>query len=365
LGQKQSNAAFGRSINVSFTITIIAFILIFGPLILLHELGHFLTALALGVKVEEFGVGYPPRIYGIKRGGIIYSINYIPFGGFTRMAGEEDPDIPGSLASKPAWVRIIVLSAGALMFAIVPLFLFPAGLMVPHDVAIGGSVIRAVVADSPAAVAGIQPGDMIVSINGNAVYNLSDTQRYIQQNLDKPTEIELTKADKSTYVVTVTPRLNPPAGQGALGITLGPKIVTESLSVWEAIPRAFSKYGQAIILLFKGLGDMITGATPVVIAGPVAIAQLTGEVAQAGLSSLLDFAAVLSLDLAITNLLPFPALDGGRILFVFIELVRGKRISPKTEGMIHTIGFILLLTLMAFVTLTDVLRIINGGSLLP
>jgi regulator of sigma E protease len=353
---------------LSFIITVITFLLIMGVLIVAHELGHFLTALAFGVKVEEFGLGYPPRIYGIKRGGIIYSINLLPLGGFTKMAGEEDPDIPGSLASKPARARLIVLSAGALMNAILPLFLFTAALMVPHHIFTGQVVIKEVATDSPAAVAGIAPGEKVVSINGNVINNLGDMQRYIQTNLGKATDIALLKADNSTYVVTVTPRWKPPAGQGAVGIMLeftDPQIVAESLPVWDAVPHAFAEYGQTIILLINGIGTMIVGATPVAVAGPVAVAQLTGEVAQAGLSPLLEFAAFLSLNLAIFNLLPIPALDGGRILFVLIELVRGKRISPKTEGLVHTIGFILLMALIVFVTFTDVLRIINGGSLLP
>ena len=143
------------------------------------------------------------------------------------------------------------------------------------------------------------------------------------------------------------------------------QVVAESLPVWDAVPNAFIEYGQTIILLINGIGTMIIGVTPVAVAGPVAVAQLTGEVAQAGLSPLLEFAAFLSLNLAVSNLLPIPALDGGRILFVLIELVRGKRISPKTEGLIHTIGFFLLMALIIFVTFTDILRIINGGSLLP
>jgi regulator of sigma E protease len=353
---------------MSFVIMIISFFLILGVLVLAHELGHFLTALAFGVKVEEFGLGYPPRIYGIKRGGIIYSINLLPLGGFTKMAGEEDPDIPGSLASKTAGARLIVLSAGALMNAILPVFLFAAALVIPHQILSGDIVVKDVVPDSPAAVAGIQSGDIVQKIDGNPIRNFGDMQRYIQMDLGKATDIELMKADNSTYIVTVTPRWQPPAGQGAVGVVMEFKdmqIVTESRPVWEAVPQAFVEYGQTIILLINGIGTMLIGVTPVAVGGPVAVAQLTGEVAQAGLSPLLQFAAFLSLNLAISNLLPIPALDGGRILFVLIELVRGRRISPKTEGLIHTIGFILLMALFALITFTDILRIINGGSLLP
>lgn len=350
------------------TITIIAFVLILSVLILVHELGHFLTARAFGVKVEEFGLGYPPRIFGIKSGGTIYSLNMFPLGGFTKMAGEEDSDIPGSLAGKSAGARIIVLSAGSLMNAVLPVFLFAAALMVPHNIVSGEIVIREVAPDSPAAVSGIEAGDIVLEINGHPIRNLSDIQRYVQLNLGKATAIHLLTKENKTKDVTLTPRWKPPAGQGAIGITLefnNPAIVPESLPVWQAVPRAALKYGQTLALLVNGIGTMLIGATPVAVAGPVAVAQLTGEVAQAGLSPLLEFAAFLSLNLAVFNVLPLPALDGGRILFVLIELVRRKRISPKTEGLVHMIGFILLMALIMFVTFTDILRIINGGSLLP
>jgi len=353
---------------LSLFITIVAFILILGTLVLAHELGHFLTALAFGVKVEEFGLGYPPRIYGIKHGGIIYSINLLPLGGFTKMAGEEDPDISGSLAGKPAGARIIVLGAGAAMNVILPVFLFTAALMVPHDIVTGHVAIKEVSPDSPAAVAGILPGDTVQEVNGHLIRNPGDLQRYIQMNLGREISVYLIGNDTSTRTVTVIPRWQPPAGQGAVGIVLefkDPMVVAGNQPVWDAVPNAFDEYGQTIVLLINGIRTMIVGATPVAIAGPVAVAQLTGEVAQAGLSPLLEFAAFLSLNLAIVNILPFPALDGGRILFVLIELVRRKRISPKTEGLVHSIGMVMLLILIAFVTFTDILRIINGGSLLP
>ncbi len=354
---------------MSLVITIIAFFIILGVLVLAHELGHFLTAKAFGVRVEEFGLGYPPRIYGIKRGDTIYSINLLPFGGFTKMSGEEDPGIPDSLAAKPPLARIIILGAGALMNAILPLFLFAAALMVPHHILTGDVFINEVAPESPAAVAGIQPGDKIEEVNGNPIRNLSDMQRYIQMNLGKDVTVQLLTADGREKTATLEPRWRPPEGQGAMGIKLefkDPVVVPESLPLWQAVPAAFVEFWQTLILFINGIATMIIGATPVAVAGPVAVAQLTGEVAQAGLSPLLEFAAFLSMNLAIFNLLPIPALDGGRILFVLIELVRGgKRISPRIEAIVHTIGFVILVAVLLVVTFTDILRIINGGSLLP
>jgi regulator of sigma E protease len=349
-------------------ITLVSFFVILGVLVLVHELGHFLTAKAFHVKVEEFGLGYPPRLFGVKHGETLYSLNALPLGGFTKMAGEENPNIPGSFASKRPGARFIILSAGSIMNFILPLFLFAAALMVPHSVLTGDVVINEVVPDSPAAVAGIQPGDKIISINSDLVRNLSDVQREIQTNLGKQVTVHLVSSDNTPKDATITPRWRPPAGQGAVGIALevkNPVVVPESLPIWEAVPQGVVQYWQTLVLFINGIATMIIGVTPVAVAGPVAVAQLTGEVAQAGLAPLFQFAGLLSLNLAIFNLFPIPALDGGRIFFVLVELIRGKRVSPKTEGLVHLIGFALLMALMIFITFTDILRIVNGGSLLP
>ena len=170
---------------------IVSFLVVIAVLILAHELGHFITARATGVKVEEFGLGYPPRLLGIKRGETLYSLNAIPLGGFVKMAGEEDPKVPRSLASKGIGTRLLVLSAGSLMNFLLPLLLFSIAFMVPHSLTIGQVVVEEVAPDSPATMAGIEPGDTILSVNEKPVNNNSDLSRYIQLNLGKEIDISV------------------------------------------------------------------------------------------------------------------------------------------------------------------------------
>ena len=350
-------------------ITILAFLAVLAVLIIAHELGHFSTAKVFGVKVEEFGVGFPPRLLSIKRGETRYSLNAIPLGGFTKMLGEEDPKEPRSLASKNAGIRILVLSAGSLMNALLPLLLFSIAFMVPHNALIGEVVVQEVVPNSPAAMAGIESGDIILSVNEQPVHNVSDLHRYIQLNLGKKTTIAISHSDSATEEVQLIPRWKPPEGQGATGIlvsTLNPTIVSQSEPFWRAIPLGVKECIETFILFKNAILGLFIGIETFQVGGPVAIAQITGEVAKAGISPLLEFAAFLSINLAIINIFPLPALDGGRIIFVLLEWVRrGKRIPPRTEGLIHGIGFALLIAAMLAITYQDIIRIVSGESLIP
>jgi regulator of sigma E protease len=355
---------------ISFLVDIVVpFAAILVVLVLAHELGHFTTAKLFGVTVEEFGLGFPPRLFSIRRAGTIYSVNAVPFGGFVKMAGEEDPDVPGSLASKKAGIRVIVLAAGSLMNALLPLLLFSIAFIVPHNVVSGQVMVQEVVAGSPAARAGIESGDTIVSIDGNPVRNIGDVQRHIQLNLGQQVDIIVTRSSGSAETVQVLPRWRTPENEGATGIVVGmqdAEIVRESFPFWKAIPMGIKECVETFILFKNVIISMIIGAAPVVLAGPVGIAQLTGEVAKAGFSPLLEFAAFFSINLAIINIFPLPALDGGRIVFVLLEWIRrGKRVPPKVEGMIHTIGFFLLISAILLFTYQDILRIIAGESLIP
>ncbi|MFC1950254.1 RIP metalloprotease [Chloroflexota bacterium] len=346
-----------------------SFIAVLVVLIITHELGHFITAKASGVKVEEFGLGFPPRLLSIKRGETVYSLNAIPLGGFTKMAGEEDPKVSRSLASKSVGTRILVLSAGSLMNALLPLLLFSIAFMVPHNLVMGQVVVEKVALDSPATIAGIELGDTFISINEKPVNNISDLHRYIQLNLGNEVAMLVEHSDSTTEDIQVIPRWKPPEGQGAIGIvvtTVEPTIVRQSEPFWKAIPLGVSECIETFVLFKNGIISMIIGATPVAVTGPVGIAQITGEAAKAGISPLLEFAAFLSINLAIINIFPLPALDGGRIVFVLLEWVRrGKRISPKTEGLVHFIGFALLMAAIMAITYQDIIRIVNGESLLP
>jgi len=350
-------------------LAIVAFLVVIVVLILAHELGHFITAKASGVRVDEFGLGFPPRLLSVRRGETLYSLNAIPLGGFVKMAGEEDPKVPGSLASKSIGTRLLVLSAGSLMNALLPLLLFSIAFMVPHNVVIGEIFVEEVAPNSPAAVAGIEAGDTIISINDKMLNNTLDLSRYLHLNLGNEVAILVKHSDSTTEEIQLIPRWKPPEGQGATGIVISMSDLTtvrQSYPFWKAIPLGASECIETFILFKNAIISMIIGSAPVELAGPVGIAQITGEVAKAGISPLLEFAAFLSINFAIINIFPLPALDGGRIVFVLLEWIRrGKRVSPKTEGLVHAIGFILLIAAMLAITYQDIIRIISGESLIP
>ncbi len=200
-------------------IAIVVFLIMLLVIILAHELGHFITAKASGVKVEEFGIGFPPRIIGVKRGETVYSLNVIPLGGFTKMAGEEDPSVARSLASKSKRVRIVVLSAGSIMNLLLPLVFFSVAFMVPHGNIMEPVKVKAVAEGSPAARAGVLPGDTIIGIDGHSIESSSDLHRYIQ--LDLGNEVTLVvRRNSTTREIRVVPRWQPPPGQGATGVEI-------------------------------------------------------------------------------------------------------------------------------------------------
>jgi regulator of sigma E protease len=350
-------------------ITIVSLLAVLIVLVLAHECGHFFTAIATGVRVEEFGLFFPPRLFSIKRGGTRYSINALPIGGFVKLAGEEDPDVPGSLAGKSTGVRVLVLAAGSVMNALLPIILFSVAFMIPHNVLSGQVLVEEVAAGSPAARAGIEVGDAIIMINEKPVRNIGDVHRDIQLKLGQETDVLVEHSDSTRETVQVVPRWQPPAEEGATGIVVrleDATTVRESYPFWKAIPMGVRECIDTYILFKNVIISMFIGTAPAVVAGPVGIAEITGEAARAGLSYLLQFAAFFSINLAIINIFPLPALDGGRIVFVLLEWVRrGKRVSPKVEGMVHLIGFLALIAAMLAITYQDIVRIITGDSLIP
>ena len=354
---------------MSLIITVLIFLGILAVLILAHELGHFSTAKAFGVKVEEFGLGFPPRLIGFKRGETLYSLNAVPLGGFTKMAGEEDPDVPRSLASKSVGARVIVLAAGSIMNFLLPLLLFAIAFMVPHNVVTGEVLVAEVAPSSPAAAAGIEAGDTILSLNDEPVQSINDLHIYTQLNLGKEVNLAVGHSDATVEEVRLIPRWKPPPGEGAMGVSVSmpeATITNQSYPFWEAIPMGVSECIETFVIFKNEILKWFIGATPVQVTGPVGIAQLTGEVAKAGFSPLLQFAGFISINLAIVNILPLPALDGGRIVFVLLGWIRrGKRISAKTEGLVHAIGFAILIAAIIAVTYQDIIRIIAGESLIP
>ncbi|UCB42992.1 MAG: RIP metalloprotease RseP [Dehalococcoidales bacterium] len=230
-------------------ITILSFLGVIIVVILAHEIGHFTTAKLTGVKVEEFGLFYPPRLFSIKRGDTIYSINALPLGGFVKMAGEEDPDAPGSLAAKSILVRLLVLGSGSLMNLLLPFLLLSIAFMVPHDVVTGEVKVDGVAPDSPAASAGIIPGDIIISVNEREVQNINDIRMYFSLYLGSDIPVVVRHADSSVEEVTLAPRWEYPEGQGPVGISVVSWVVVDSISPDSPAASAGLKRGDAILII--------------------------------------------------------------------------------------------------------------------
>jgi regulator of sigma E protease len=357
---------------MSILIAIVAFVIILIILVIAHEFGHFITAKSRGVQVIEFGIGFPPRIWGIKRGETTYSINALPLGGFVKLAGEEDPKVTRSLAGKGYGTRILVLASGSLMNLLLPFVLLSLAFMIPHTVSVAPIGVIQVIPGSQSERAGVKVGDQLISINGVPVNNTADVQRTTMLNLGKQITIELKHADSTLQTIRVTPQWKPAPGQGSTGLGIGYKAtqpytdLSQSEAIVKAVPDGVNECYQTLVLFKNEIIRWIIGASAPQLTGPVGMAEMTGQVAKAGISPLIEFAAFISINLGIVNILPLPALDGGRIAFVFLEMVRrGRRISPRTEGLIHLVGFALLITLMVVVTFGDISNIVTTGSAIP
>lgn len=371
--------------------TALIFLAVLVPLVLIHELGHYLAARAFGVKVLEFGFFFPPRLFSIRRGETIFSINLLPLGGFVKLLGEEDPSDPRSLASKPILTRFIVLVSGSAMNILLPLVLFVVILLVPQSTLEGRVQIVGVAPESPAAMAGLRTGDIVISIDGHPVRNHQELSYRIRLNLGESTTWKIVREkyllqqpmglsnepglfqppdpiDSKTVSVTLIPRWQPPPDEGNAGIviaTIDARMNKRSYNLFEAIPQAFQRTGETLRLFRNEITSYVIGASAPQVAGPIGIAQITGEVAQSGWIPLLELAALLSLNLAILNVLPLPPLDGGRIMFLAVEFLRrGKRISPKREVLVHAIGFAAFISLVVVISYFDIIRIVRGESLL-
>jgi len=441
--------------------SIVPFVAIIVVLVVVHELGHFVTAKLAGVRVQEFGLGYPPRLWAKKLGGTEYSINALPLGGFVRMVGEEDPSDPRALASRPRPVRLVVLSAGSLMNFLFAIALFTAGLMIPREVPVGRAVIQEVMPGSPAEQAGLQQGDIIWKINNREVRNVPGTGNAIRLNLGETITMRVKRQSefldlrvrarwvapdivhvvepgedvesiakrlglstasvreaagiKSTLepgqeltigdgpdAVTYTPEegdtvasvaqwlgvsqeaVRIAAGlpdpnkldvgqelrfiQGPTGIVIAPQYPyteTQSYSPFKAVPLGVRTTIESLTLARNEIISWIKGGGSPEVSGPIGIAQATGEVVEeAGWKVLTDFAALLSVNLAVINILPLPMLDGGRIVFVLLEVLRGgRRVAPQKEALVHLVGLVALLTLVVVISYFDIVRIIQGGSI--
>ncbi len=355
------------------------FIIILSGLVFVHELGHFLTAKRLGIHIEEFGIGFPPRLLGVVRGAngklrllvgpkapkpselggprTIYSLNAIPLGGFVRPVGEDDPLTPGGLAAAPKLHRIAVLAAGPGFNLLFAFLVFLIGFRVgwPDRV-----VVNRVVANSPAAEGGLAPEDVVLSANGKDIHYSQQLSEIIYGNRGLPVDLVILRGDQRVEL-EITPRTQWPENEGPMGIEMRPDIVA-NYSWPQAAVRAGQELGYQFQVLFTLPGRLLRQEIPLSDVRPVGVVGLNDftrlAVTQAQAINqwfpVLNLIGLVSVALATTNLLPLPALDGGRILFVLIEAVRGRRVDPAREGLVHLVGMVMLLMLMAFITYQDI-----------
>lgn len=373
-------------------LTIIIFILILALLVLAHEAGHFFAARRFGVKAEEFGFGFPPRLFGFYKKvsgkwrlvwgdktvdpqdvpGTIYSLNWIPLGGFVKIKGENgDGRDQDSFASKPAWQRAIMLVAGVAMNIALAWLVITIGLMfglpqvldnLPADAKITGHQIQIVdvIADSPAAKADFKIGDFIADISDQKFNTYQEVQDFVDKHNGQALTYTI-KRGQDLIDKEVTPTTMKETNRGGIGIGIA-EIGLVRYPFFTAIAKGFITTFALLWVIFLGfiglLSRLFTGQNvSAEIAGPVGIATLTGQMVDMGWVYLMQFVALLSLNLAIINILPIPALDGGRLLFLGIEKLRGKPVKQTTEAMIHNIFFILLLALILLVTYKDIAKL--------
>ena len=384
---------------------------VLGSLIFVHELGHFVTAKWFGIKVTEFGFGFPPRIFGIRHGETVYSINWLPLGGFVKMVGEEDPTEPRSFARQSVIKRVVVLTAGSVVNLLVPIIIFAILFMLPQDTLVESVVITNVDPGSPAEAASLRAGDTILRVDGHRVDNRGDVQLQVLTKLGETIELTVRRgaivtglgSSQEFAVVEIVPvraRLNPPSReivaevtdsetqvsleearrlipelnlgeelrQGSVGIWMGAgtqKITERNYPIWSAVPMSLGRVRDVVVIFKNVLERWLAGGPDPGFRGPVGVSQITGEVAKIGISPVFEVVALLSISLGIVNILPIPALDGGRLMFVLLEWVRrGKRVSPEREGLVHLAGFAILISFMVFMSYRDIVHLLNGDSIL-
>lgn len=352
-------------------LTVVSSIFVLGVLIFIHELGHFIMAKRAGIKVEKFSLGFPPAILTKKYGETEYCIGLIPLGGFVKMAG-ENPDeaatgAPYEFMSKSVGARVGVVFAGPLMnFLLAWLILW--GLYFARGEAVvdpNKVVVGMVSPDGPASQAGISEGDIIKSINGTAVATFPAMAEIISSNPGRPIDIvwERAGADMTASVTTTVEEGYNNQGEklqfGRIGI--GQQVTYESIGIHTAAWTGLSRAGEMAGMVIKFLYDVVTlRVSAKMIGGPVFIAQMAGQTAQAGFSALLFFIALLSVNLAVLNVLPIPVLDGGHLVFLTIEKLRGSPLSMRQRTIAQQVGLVFLLLLIVWVTYNDIMRFVTG-----
>ena len=375
--------------------SIIIFIIILLVLVLVHEAGHFFTAKGFGIRVDEFGFGFPPKLFGIKKGETEYTFNALPIGGFVKIYGQgvdetevlkgnfkteekkEDKDIGRSFIDKPRWQQAIVLFAGIFANFLLAWILLSIGFMSGLPTSVGSEpkvsaltdihlVVVSVSAKSPAEISGLKTGDKIISVNSgkDSILEINpDTfKTFITSHGNKEVDISYTRGqDKALYTAKATPTADKVGAKPMIGISMD-EIGTAKLSffqsLWEGMKLDWSITEGTVVGLYTLIASSIHGHGSMSdVTGPVGMVGIVGDAYHFGFVYLLSFMALISINLAIINLIPFPALDGGRLLFLLIEKIKGSRLNPKFANTANTVGFVILIALMLLVTLHDVIKL--------
>jgi len=363
--------------------SILIFLIILLVLVVSHEFGHFIVAKKSGIRVDEFSFGFPPKLFGVKKGETSYNFNALPFGGYVKIFGEnpdEDsmngPDKDRSFVNKPRYIQAAVLFAGVTMNFLVAWLLLSVGFMSGLPTSVGSApkgenienqalTVTSVLAGSPAEKAGLKVGDKIAKLESKDEVLVSPSpetlQSFIKNHGSEDINVSIERAKQESEVI-VTPEINKASGAPMVGISMD-VIGTLKLPIHKALWEGLKLSGDLVVATVVGfyhlIADGIAGKGDIsAITGPVGIVGVVGDAAEFGFIYLLSFTALISINLAVINLIPFPALDGGRLLFLLIEKIKGSRIKPQVANMANIIGFGLLMLLMVVVTYHDIVKLL-------
>lgn len=338
--------------------TIIIAIVFLAILIIGHELGHFAVAKWFKLKVEEFGFGFPPRLLKKKIGETIYTLNAVPFGGFVKIYGEdyreEIVDKERSFYGLSAWKKSLVVVAGAVMNFIIGWLTISMVLMIGVAPTI---FISQVSQESPAALAGLKEGDELKGFK-----NVSEFTSFVNENRGNEINLNIVRENKE-LIIKATPRVNPPLGEGPLGVSLADGGISKH-NVFKALYEGFKTSFKILAVIFVSLFELLSGLflgnwqTTAEVTGPIGIFNFLGTASKLGIVYLLQILGLISLNLTAINIIPFPALDGGRLFFIFYEKLSGSKLNYKVETAIHTVGFAILILLMVIVTVKDIINLV-------
>jgi regulator of sigma E protease len=352
-------------------LTFVSFIIVLGILVFIHEFGHYITAKKSDIMVSEFALGFGPKIISRQWGETVYSLRIIPLGGFCNMVGEfpADETMPESeqetyqeaktagrlFTQKAAWKRFAVIFMGPVMNFLLALIIFILaftvfGIPVQTE---QGAILGEIIPEQPAARAGLQPNDKILAIDDQKVNSWSDMASIIASHPAEKITISYQRNGQISQLEVMT-RADEEDGRGVIGVY--PRLVREQISPFKAIKLGAYQTYYVFKMTILGFVQIFKDASTKDLGGPIMIASIIGQAARTGLLNVMTWTAVISINLGIINLLPFPALDGGRILFIIIELLRGKPVDPKKESYVHMIGFAVLIVLMIFIVYQDVMR---------